>query len=224
MHPCSRIAAALVAATAGSLVLAGCGGGQDEVPVDRSPAPYATVGPDFLDEASPPPPEGTITPSPGSWVHVHAPQGYRAVLVSMGADPQTTTLVAAIDGWAAEEGVQLRHVVVADHGQIIDRVTEAIALDADVVITAGNGLIDALALITAAHLQQKFLVVGAELAEPTHNVTAADWPGASFRGEGLGASSTYDPSSFTPERTARAIRAGMAAVLSNHTGIVIWLD
>lgn len=64
----------------------------------------------------------------------------------------------------------------------------------------------------------------AELAEPTANVTAADWPGASFRGEGLGMPSTYDPASFTPDRAAAAVRAGVASVLNGVTGRVIWLD
>ena len=52
--------------------------------------------------------------------------------------------------------------------------------------------------MTANHLDQQFLVLGAELAEPTENVTAADWAGASFRGEGLGMPSSYDPATFTP--------------------------
>lgn len=224
MRTRSHLVAALVATAALSPVLAGCSGGANASPAAASPAAYATVGTDFYDEGNPPPPEGTITPSPGSWDQVHAPKGYRAVLVSMGTDPQTTTLVTAIDEWAAQEGVDLQHIVVANHGQIIDKVTQAIDLKSDLVISAGNELVDAMALITAAHLQQNFLVVGAELAEPTQNVTAADWTGASFRGEGLGASSTYDPKSFTEERAARAIRAGAAAVLSNHTGIVVWLD
>ncbi|WP_030436336.1 hypothetical protein [Actinoplanes subtropicus] len=77
---------------------------------------------------------------------------------------------------------------------------------------------------TTGHLGQQFLVVGAEVAEPTANLTAADWSGASFRGEGLGASSTYDPGTFTAERCGAAIRAGVAAVLHNLTGIVLWLD
>ncbi len=207
-----------------SPLLAACGGGASASPAPASPTAHATVGKDFYDEGNPPPPEGTITPAAGSWDQVHAPKGYRAVLVSMGTDPQTTTLVNAIHEWATQEGVELQHIVVAKHDEIIDKVTQAIDLKTDLVISAGNELIDALALITAAHLQQNFLVVGAELAEPTHNVTAADWAGASFRGEGLGASSTYDPKSFTKERAARAIRAGAAAVLSNHTGIVVWLD
>ena len=75
--------------------------------------------------------------------------------------------------------------------------------------------------MTANHLDQQFLVVGAELAEPTANVTAADWIGASFRGEGLGMPSSYDPASFTSARAGRALRAGVAAVLNGLTGIVI---
>jgi hypothetical protein len=94
----------------------------------------------------------------------------------------------------------------------------------DLIVSAGNDLVDPLALVTASHLAQQFLVVGAELAEPTQNVTAVDWSGASFRGEGLGMSSTYDPDSFTAERCAAAIRAGVAAVLTELTGIVVWLD
>ena len=81
-----------------------------------------------------------------------------------------------------------------------------------------------MALVTANHLEQQFLVVGAELAEPTQNVTAVDWRGASFRGEGLGMSSAYDPASFTAARCGAAVRAGVAAVLNDVTGIVVWLD
>ena len=79
-------------------------------------------------------------------------------------------------------------------------------------------------MVTPNHLDQHFLVVGAELAEPMSNVTAADWTGASFRGEGLGMSSSYDPGTFTPERAGRAVRAGVAAVLNGLTGIVIWIN
>jgi hypothetical protein len=47
------------------------------------------------------------------------------------------------------------------------------------VISAGNALVDALALVTASHVDQQFLVVGAQLPEPTVNVTAAIWRDAS---------------------------------------------
>ena len=57
--------------------------------------------------------------------------------------------------------------------------------------------------MTASHLDQQFLVLGAELAEPTYNVTAAP------------RSPTSAPRS--------ALRAGVAAVLHGWTGIVIRL-
>lgn len=97
-------------------------------------------------------------------------------------------------------------------------------LKPDLIVAAGNNLIDPLATVTPHHLDQQFLIIGAELAEPTENVTAADWTGASYRGEGLGMSSQYDPASFTPARATAAIHAGTAAVLTGHTGIVLWLS
>ncbi|EOD67187.1 hypothetical protein [Amycolatopsis vancoresmycina] len=44
----------------------------------------------------------------------------------------------------------------------------------DLIISTGKDLVDALALVTASHLDRQFLVLGAELAEPTANVTAAN--------------------------------------------------
>jgi hypothetical protein len=114
--------------------------------------------------------------------------------------------------------------VPAGEHDAIASITKAIKMKPDLIVSAGNDLIDALTVVTASNLQQRFLVVGAELAEPTHNVTAVDWSGASFRGEGLGMSSAYDPASFTAQRCTAAVRAGVAAVLSNLTGLVVWLD
>jgi hypothetical protein len=81
---------------------------------------------------------------------------------------------------------------------VIQSISDAMNLAPDLIIAAGHPLIDPLGLVTANHLDRQFLVIGAELAEPTTNVTAADWTGASYRGEGLGMSSTYNPASFTP--------------------------
>jgi hypothetical protein len=182
------------------------------------------LGVGFTDPDSPPSPEATITPSPGSWDEVHPSKDYRVVLLTAGDDQPTTTLVEAVRTWAEDEDVSLKTVTATDPHHYIDRIDAAIKMRPDLVIAAGNDLVDPLSMVTPNHLDQPFLVVGAELAEPTHNVTAADWTGASFRGEGLGASSTYDPDSFTPERATDAVRSGVAAVLSGVTGIVIWLD
>jgi glycine/D-amino acid oxidase-like deaminating enzyme len=57
------------------------------------------------------------------------------------------------------------------------------------------------------------------------NVTAAIWRGAASRGaEVPDTASSFDPDAFTREHAAAAIRAGVASVLSDPTGIVIWLD
>ena len=155
---------------------------------------------------------------------MHPSEGYRVALLSAGQDAATKTLVAAITKWAEQENVSLKAVTATHSGEYIARIKQAMDLKPDLIISAGNALVDPLALVTANHLDQQFLVVGAELAEPTENVTAADWTGAAFRGEGLGMPSAYDPATFTHERIGRAVRAGVAAVLNDITGIVIQLD
>ena len=96
--------------------------------------------------------------------------------------------------------MSLKTVTATHPAQSVSRIIEAMDLAPDLIICAGNDLVDPLALVTANHLDQQFLVIGAEVAEPTENVTAADWTGASFRGEGLGMPSAYDPATFTDER------------------------
>ncbi|MFI5753641.1 hypothetical protein [Streptomyces sp. NPDC051569] len=208
-------------AAAAALVTA-CGSGDDWSGPHPAPAAIGALGPGFAD--SPPAPEATVTPRPGSWTGVRPSKGYRVVLLTSGDDRPTKNLVAAVKDWAQEEDVDLRTVVPENSSDFIPSIVRAMDMGPDLIVSAGNDLIDPLAAVTASHLSQQFLVVGAELAEPTGNVTAVDWSGASFRGEGLGMSSTYDAGSFTPERCAAAIRAGAAAVLSDLTGIVLWLD
>ncbi|WP_305787836.1 hypothetical protein [Symbioplanes lichenis] len=214
MRPFLR-ASALVTA----VLLTGCGSG-DAWPEPRPlPPAVGALGAGFV--TGTPAPEATITPAPGSWDGVRPPVGYRVVLLTKGTDAPTTALVTAVKEWAGAVDADLR-VVTAGHDPVPD-IVKAMDMHPDLIVSAGNDLIDPLALVTPNHLDQQFLVVGAELAEPTHNVTSVDWAGASFRGEGLGSASTYDPASFTAARCADAIRAGVAAVLSKLTGIVIWL-
>ncbi|MFU8870362.1 hypothetical protein [Micromonospora sp. SL4-19] len=221
MRPPLRTVALLAAAVT---LVTGCSSGDDWSRPRPRPTAIGTLGPGFIDPAAPPAPEETVTPRPGSWSGVRPSKGYRVVLLTMGDDRPTRALVTAVKDWAEDEHVDLRTVVADDGHDLVPSITRALEMGPDLIVSAGNDLVDPLALVTPSHLSQQFLVVGAELAEPTHNVTAVDWSGASFRGEGLGMSSTYDPDSFTGERCAAAIRAGVAAVLNDLTGIVIWLD
>ncbi|WP_424528853.1 hypothetical protein ACOZ38_04000 [Sphaerisporangium viridialbum] len=221
MRPPLRAVATLAVAAA---LVTGCSSGDDWSRPHPKPTAVGTLGPGFTDPSAPPNPEATVTPRPGTWTGVHPSKDYRVVLLTTGDDRPTKALVTAVKDWAEEERVDLRTVVADDPSDLVPSITRALEMGPDLIVSAGNDLVDSLALVTPSHLSQQFLVVGAELAEPTHNVTAVDWSGASFRGEGLGMSSTYDPGSFTTVRCAAAIRAGVAAVLNDLTGIVIWLD
>lgn len=215
----------LTAATLGTAILiatllTGCAGDSWASP---HPAPTAVgaLG-DGFEPATAPAPEATINPDAGSWSGVHPSAGYRVVLLTAGDDRAAKAVARAVTKWADDEDVDLRTVKADDNH--IDGIVAAMDLKPDLIISAGNDLIDALTTVTASHLDQHFLVVGAEVAEPTANVTAVDWAGASFRGEGLVASTKFDPKTFTAARCAKAIRAGVAAVLHDLTGIVLWID
>jgi hypothetical protein len=205
------------------LVMAAYGGENDWSEPREGPSASGSLGAGFLPAATPAP-ESTITPDPDSWAGLSPAPGYRVVLLSYGDDDQTRVLIDAVHDWADELDVDLRTITPSDPHDLVPGILRAIDLAPDLVISVGHDLVDPMAAVTASHLRQQFLVVGAEVAEPTHNVTAADWTGASFRGEGLGMSSDYDPASFTPERAGRAVRAGVAAVLSGASGLVIWVD
>ncbi|WP_203836751.1 hypothetical protein [Winogradskya humida] len=213
---------AAVVLTAAATLITGCGSGSDWSQPHAAPSAIGTLGPGFVDPSTTPTPEATVTPAPGSWDGVHPSKGYRVVLLTAGEDAPTKALVKAVEAWAEAEDVDLRTVVsTSDH---VASTVKALDMKPDLIVTAGNSLVDPLALVTPSHLGQQFLVVGAELAEPTGNVTSVDWSGASFRGEGLGSASTYDPASFTADRCSAAVRAGVAAVLNNLTGIVVWIQ
>ena len=218
-----RVAAVIAAATL--VVVSGWASSGDSSELDANRRPIGALGPGFIDPAAPPPPEGMIRPRPGSWDAVRPPRGYRVILLTAGNDHPTTTLVTAVKQWANAEHVRLETVGVTEPYRVVDGIVEAMDRRPDLVICAGNALVDALALVTASHLGQQFLVVGAQLPEPTVNVTAAIWRGASSRGREVpNTALSFDPDAFTPEHAGAAIRAGVASVLSDVTGIVIWLD
>ena len=216
--------AALVAAATFAVVVSECTSSQDSPERRAARRPIGTLGPGFFDPAAPPPPEGIIRPRPGSWDAVHPPRGYQVVLLTAGDDSATAMLMTEVNRWARVEGVMLKTVAVTQPDGFVDGIVEAMHLGPDLVICAGSALVDPLALVTASHLDQQFLVLGAQLPEPTVNVTAAVWRGASSRGSEVPDTASFAPDAFTPEQAGAAIRAGVASVLSDLTGIVIWLD
>jgi hypothetical protein len=204
-----------------AVLVGGCGSADDWSAPHAKPTAVGALGVGFVDRKAPPAPEAAFTPRPGSWDRVRPSKGYRVVLLRAGADAPTRTLADAVKQWAGDVNASLKTVTVGHSDELVASIGDAIDLKPDLIISVGNRLVDPLALVTASHLAQQFLVVGAQVAEPTGNVTAADWDGAGFRGEGLGLPTAYDPASFTSERAARAVRAGVAAVLHGLTGVVV---
>lgn len=239
----SVVLAAAAVVVAGAVSLAGCstvadGSSHSAVSGERATSQHpavptgvptavrgtGTLGEGFADPEHPPAPEATVSPAPGSWDDVAPPAGYRVVLLSPGdPSPETETLADAVDAWAQAEDVTVVPVVADSADDRLSSVATAIGERADLVISIGDEMVDPIAAISPSALHQQFLVLGAEIAEPTSNVTAADWTGAGFRGEGLGTSSHHDPSTFTDERAGRALRAGVAAALNGLSGIVVWV-
>ncbi len=210
----TRRTAAIVAATMCAAILVGCAAGIDGDDDHRGA---------FLGGIATPTPEATITPSPDSWVNAPTERGYRIVVISADDDPPTTTVLAAVDAWADEHDADVTVLTAADDDQVEERIDEAVAAAPDLVIGAGAGVVDVFALLAPQHLAQQFLVLGAQLPEPTENSTAVIWKGASFRGSGISTADDTDPSSVTPERAADAIAAGLASIQWGLTGIVVSL-
>ncbi len=227
MPTARRAAAPLTTAALTGLVLlvGGCGSSDPWEAPHASPVAVGTLGPGFTDPTRTPAPEGTVTPVAGSWDGVHPPQGYRAVLLLGTGDDSAAiaTESAAVTAWAQAEGVGLKTVTVTDPAKYVDGIVEAIDLHPDLVLCLGNDLMSPLALVSASHLDQQFLTVGAQIAEPTANVTAAVWEGASLKSEGVGKGSSFDDGAVTADRAGTAVRAGVASVLSGLTGIIVWL-
>lgn len=152
------------------------------------------------------------------------PAGYRVILISAGDDAATRTLTTAVTTWATRQNVELHALTATNDDEVEARAREALGAHPDLVIGAGTGVIDVLALVSPQHLEQQFLMVGAELPEPTENVTSAVWKGATFRGTGISTADDSDAKSVTVKRADAAIRAGVASVLSGLTGIVLHLS
>jgi hypothetical protein len=216
---------ALVAALLGGCAVAGApvDGGPTRMPLGDA----APLGPGFLGSEPSPSPEATVAPEAGSWDGVEPPSGYRVTLIVAGGGAEgeagASTLETAVRQWADARPVELEVLEAAHDDEVERHLDDAVAARTDLVIGAGDGVVDVFALLTPQHLDQTFLMLGAELPEPTENVTSVIWPGAAFRGSGVGTSGEVDPSSFTPPRAEQAVLAGVASVLHGLTGIVVAL-
>jgi len=173
-----------------------------------------------------------INPAPETWTKVRPSTHYRVLLLAAGKDANTAhdsqvaTLVGAVRRWAKDESrVKLKIRYLFDPTTYIQGIDDAAKHDnADLIIVAGNSLVEPVAVVSANYAgddPQQFLVLGAEVAEPTANIAATDWKGSAYLGEGLKESQFYEPAAVTAPRAYAALRAGAAAVLSGYTSVII---
>jgi hypothetical protein len=173
-----------------------------------------------------------VQPDPETWTKVRPSGDYRVLVLAAGKDrstpqdPQVAILVAAVQKWAkAEDRVKLKVRYLSDPRSFIQELDDAARKDhADLIVTAGNRLVDPVAAVSANYAgenPQQFLVLGAEVAEPTVNIAATDWTGSAYLGEGLQESLSYDPAAVTAPRAYAALRAGVAAVLSGYRSVIV---
>ncbi|HEY0187574.1 MAG TPA: hypothetical protein VGC67_08820 [Cellulomonas sp.] len=142
------------------------------------------------------------------------------VLAPTSTDPATAaeidTVVAVLRDAASAGGAELT-VATDDLAAATDG---ALASGADVIVGVGPDTVSTLDLVAAANLDRSFLVLGAQLAEPTENVVAVVWPGADARVEyadeepGFAGASTY---------AAEAVARGFAALQADADGYVVSL-
>lgn len=201
------------------------------------PAPSATVRADVpagvaADGAGSSGLPGSAEPVPGSTVppaadpaSVVVPAGLEVLLVVPDApDAATTVLADAVDRWAAAHGVAVDRHDVAPDDDLQPLVAPYAQGGHDVVVVApGGGLVDPLDALSSQNLAVPFLLLGAQLPEPTANVTAVVWPGATSRGSRAPADEDPDATTVTPERSDAAVAAGAAQVLAEATGTVVEL-
>lgn len=199
-------------AVAVALALAGCSGAAAQSSsADPEPAAPSVV------------PGGTTTALAGAGSTVTPPAGYDVVVVADPGDPLAAGLQQAVEVWAQEVGAQVSTSAATDEDEVYAALLAAVQRHPDLVVGAGNGVVDQLAMVSPQVLDQEFLVLGAQLSEPTDNVTAVVWAGASFRGSGFSAPEDSTATTVTAERAAEAVDAGVATVLADETGVVVAL-
>lgn len=89
---------------------------------------------------------------------------------------------------------------------------DALAAAPEVIVCAGGALLPDLESVTAQSLDQRFVLLGMQLLEPTENVVAVTWPGQdSLRAD----------AAVPSERLGEALVAGLTASAAVSTEVVV---
>lgn len=204
-----------------ALFLTGCSGGGSTS--SQPPAPVASSS--AAGESA------VVLPEPGRTIEVEpvsAPTewtGLRLAVVVPVGSPSADRLRKAVSDAASARGASVEEIVAAAPG--IDALgaafEAAVATDPDLVVGLGGAASDVFGFETPKHLDRQFLIVGAQVAEPTANVTAVIWEGATSRGSSAAADGALEDDASTLSRGEEALAAGVESVRAGITGVVLHL-
>jgi hypothetical protein len=205
-----RSSSALALGLAAALLATGC------TPT-ASPAPNASA------------PTSAIVPEPGRTLEAVPDDGTidlagtsLAIVATDG--PVSATMLEGARAFVERTGATATEFVVSagDDAAMDAAFAAAAEAGADVVVGLGDDVVDVFSFETAQRLDQQFLVVGAQIAEPTANVTAVVWQGATSRGAAAAADGDLDDETVTVPRTVDALAAGMTSIRDDVPGVVLW--
>ncbi|NLP84191.1 hypothetical protein HF576_10035 [Microbacterium sp. CFH 90308] len=173
---------------------------------------------------------GLSHPAPGRTVEAVVPghtgdvRGVRVAVVVPDDGATSRALQEALHGFAEVNGLVVEEFAATGDAASIDAAfTRALAVEPHIVVGLGAGVVDVFAYNSSQWLDQDFLLLGAQVAEPTSNVAAVVWEGATSRGSGAPADGELDHAAVTTARAADAVSVGLATVMSGESGIVLHL-
>ncbi|PFG30042.1 hypothetical protein [Paramicrobacterium agarici] len=204
MSPLTRIGAAALVLAAALTATACTTTGQASDHAATSQVPGASGSSEPSAEPSP----GSTMPVPENLPAV-APGLDIALVVSASPGTEIPDAVTA----AATEIDATVDVISSEPSNVIDGLVAA-AEGADVVLMTGADLLVSVDAVSSQMLDTQFLIIGAQLPEPTGNVTAVVWRGANARTAGAAASADL------VDRLPAALRAGLAMIGDGSAGMV----
>ncbi|MBA8817183.1 hypothetical protein FHX48_002281 [Microbacterium halimionae] len=149
--------------------------------------------------------------------------GYRIAVVNV-ASAGSDAMLDGVVAFAEEKNADVEIFDAADGDDVAGAVGDAIAAHPDLVVGLGESVVDTFSFETAQVLYQQFLILGAQVAEPTANVTAVIWEGATSRGSAASADGDLNGANVTAEFSRSVVGVGVASIEYGVTGVIVAVD
>ncbi len=182
--PIRRVGYALAVAALVEAAASGCAPGDSAGPTETAtPTHQATATLAPAESGAAP----SSSPSPGATVAAtvptpapRVPADTRVIALASGAEsaPDGAAVRSALTARLASAHLDWREVAV---GHEYNEVERALTDAPDLVVIVGTRLDGPVDILSASWLDQRIIILGSEIAEPTDNVSSVIWPGAEDR-------------------------------------------